>query len=92
LNYTSTVPDRVLEQARKSKLGELVKGASVKHVADDRVKPISYTQTDRDYKFIYPDFLPDPVYYFRDKIRERLERIDMINRRRQVSIPEFYVG
>ena len=36
--------------------------------------------------------MPDPVYYFRDKIRERLERHDMINRRKQISIPEFYVG
>ena len=43
-------------------------------------------------RFIYPDFLPNPVYYFRDKIREKLERIDMINRRKQINIPEFYVG
>ncbi len=44
------------------------------------------------FRYIYPDFLPDPVYYFRDKIRERLERIDMINRRKQLNMPEFYVG
>ena len=43
-------------------------------------------------RYIYPDFLPNPVYYFRDKIREKLERRDMINRRKQINIPEFYVG
>ncbi len=36
--------------------------------------------------------MPNPVYYFRDKIRERLEREDMIERRKQINIPEFYVG
>jgi large subunit ribosomal protein L19 len=43
-------------------------------------------------RFIYPDFLPDPVFYFRDKIKEKLERRDMIERRKQINIPEFYVG
>ena len=43
-------------------------------------------------RYIYPDFLPNPVYYFRDKIKEKLERHDMINRRKQIFIPEFYVG
>lgn len=36
--------------------------------------------------------MPNPVYYFRDKIKERLERQEMINRRKRISIPEFYVG
>lgn len=43
-------------------------------------------------RFIYPEFLPNPVYYFRDKIKERLERQEMINRRKNINIPEFYVG
>jgi large subunit ribosomal protein L19 len=46
----------------------------------------------RDYRFIFPEFLPDPNPSFRNEIRERLERKDMLNRRDQVEIPEFYVG
>ena len=41
---------------------------------------------------MYPEFLPNPVYYFRDKIREKIERQEMISRRKQLVIPEFYVG
>lgn len=45
-----------------------------------------------DYRFIYPEFLPDPDMKRRNAIREKLERYDMLNRRRKVDIPEFYVG
>jgi len=48
--------------------------------------------TRRDYRFIFPEFLPDPNPKFRNRLRERLERKDMLNRRDQVEIPEFYVG
>ncbi|XP_066586061.1 large ribosomal subunit protein bL19m [Prorops nasuta] len=41
---------------------------------------------------IYPEFLPDPNPEFRNSLREKLERIDMLQRRSQISIPEFYVG
>ena len=41
----------------------------------------------RDYRFIFPEFLPDPNPSFRNEIRERLERKDMLNRRDQVEIP-----
>jgi hypothetical protein len=43
------VPDTVLDQARKSKLGEVAKGPSVKHV-DEKIKPINYGDAERDYK------------------------------------------
>jgi len=46
----------------------------------------------RDYRFIFPEFLPDPNPKFRNELRERLERKDMLDRRDQVEIPEFYVG
>ena len=39
-----------------------------------------------------PEFLPDPNWKFRDRIREKLERRDMLCRRAQIEIPEFYVG
>lgn len=45
-----------------------------------------------DYRHIYPEFLPDPAIQFRNSLREKLERTDMIARRSQVDIPEFYVG
>ncbi|XP_005190932.1 large ribosomal subunit protein bL19m [Musca domestica] len=44
------------------------------------------------YRFIYPEFLPDPKVEWRNPIREKLERLDMIDRRSQIDIPEFYVG
>ncbi|GFY49847.1 39S ribosomal protein L19, mitochondrial [Trichonephila inaurata madagascariensis] len=45
-----------------------------------------------DYRFIYPEFLPDPKFEFRNKVREKLERQDMLKRRAVIDIPEFYVG
>lgn len=43
-------------------------------------------------RYIYPEFLPDPKIEWRNPIREKLERIDMMKRRSQIDIPEFYVG
>nr|XP_022905409.1 39S ribosomal protein L19, mitochondrial [Onthophagus taurus] len=45
-----------------------------------------------DYRFKYPEFLPDPKIEFRNSLREKLERKDMLARRTQIDIPEFYVG
>lgn len=45
-----------------------------------------------DYRFVYPEFLPDPKFEWRNKIREKLERTDMMNRRAHIDLPEFYVG
>ncbi|KAF7993473.1 hypothetical protein HCN44_010068 [Aphidius gifuensis] len=44
------------------------------------------------YRHIYPEFLPDPKQEFRNKLREKLERTDMMARRSVIDIPEFYVG
>ncbi|OWR52497.1 hypothetical protein KGM_212020 [Danaus plexippus plexippus] len=44
------------------------------------------------YRHVYPEFLPDPNPKFRNSLREKLERADMLKRRSQVDIPEFYVG
>lgn len=44
------------------------------------------------YRFVYPEFLPDPKVQWRNTVRERLERLDMLDRRRQIELPEFYVG
>lgn len=45
-----------------------------------------------EYRFIYPEFLPDPKIEWRNAIREKLERMDMLKRRGNIDIPEFYVG
>ncbi|CAG9762916.1 unnamed protein product [Ceutorhynchus assimilis] len=45
-----------------------------------------------EYRHVYPEFLPDPNPDFRNSLREKLERNDMVARRTQIDIPEFYVG
>jgi hypothetical protein len=41
---------------------------------------------------VYPEFLPDPKVDRRNSLREKLERMDMLNRRSNIDIPEFYTG
>ncbi|CAI5437985.1 unnamed protein product [Caenorhabditis angaria] len=41
---------------------------------------------------IYPDFLQSPVWNRRNALKEELERRDMLERRMNIDIPEFYVG
>ncbi|KAL7307211.1 hypothetical protein TKK_0000934 [Trichogramma kaykai] len=43
-------------------------------------------------RFAYQEFLPDPNPKNRNTLKERLERRDMLARRSNVEIPEFYVG
>ena len=45
-----------------------------------------------EFRFIYPEFLPDPKIEWRNRLREKLERIDMLQRRSAIDIPEFYTG
>lgn len=44
------------------------------------------------YRFIYPEFQPKPDALYRNPLREKLERQDMLRRRAVMNIPEFYVG
>ncbi|CAH2095207.1 unnamed protein product [Euphydryas editha] len=43
-------------------------------------------------RHVYPEFLPDPNPNWRNSLREKMERADMLKRRSQIDIPEFYVG
>lgn len=43
-------------------------------------------------RFKFPDFLPADDPRFRHPIMTKLERIDMLRRRQEIDIPEFYVG
>ena len=45
-----------------------------------------------EFRFIYPEFLPDPDPQHRNRLKEKLERMDMLQRRSVVEIPEFYTG
>ncbi|XP_012251239.2 39S ribosomal protein L19, mitochondrial [Athalia rosae] len=45
-----------------------------------------------EFRFLFPEFLPDPNPLMRNSLRERLERMDMMARRAQIDIPPFYVG
>lgn len=55
--------------------------------SDQSESPVSV-----DARFKYPEFLPHPWQPWRNKIREKLERSDMLKRRSRINIPEFYVG
>lgn len=52
----------------------------------------SVTVAPPEFRFIYPEFLPDPNMQRRNKLREKLERMDMLQRRSALDIPEFYTG
>ena len=41
----------------------------------------------REYRFMFPEFLPDPNPEFRNTISEKLQRKDMIARRDIVEVP-----
>lgn len=79
LSYTVTFSTKPLAKEKES-LGA--------NTPTETRKPIAPAT----YRFIYPEFLPDPNIQWRNSIREKLERFDMIDRRTQIEIPEFYVG
>ena len=41
----------------------------------------------RDYRFIFPEFLPDPNPAFRNPLAEKLQRQDLLSRRHVLEIP-----
>lgn len=81
---SNTLSNQLVEKHRKSRLSQTKEKES-----DSKAH---LTVTPRDYKFIIPEFIPDPNWMLRDRIKEMLERKDMIHRRSVISIPEYYVG
>lgn len=65
----STIP-----KASESKKSDQVK-------EQNETSGIRKTVIPDNYRFVYPEFLPDPKIEFRNPIREKLERMDMLNRR-----------
>ncbi|XP_050532657.1 39S ribosomal protein L19, mitochondrial [Daktulosphaira vitifoliae] len=56
------------------------------------LKPERKSVVPANSRYIYPEFLPDPKMQWRNSLREKLERMDMIQRRKHIDIPEFFVG
>lgn len=69
-----------------------VQQSSDESVSEKQVKPERKSVVPSNSRFIYPEFLPDPKIEWRNSLREKLERMDMIQRRKHIDIPEFYVG
>lgn len=59
---------------------------------ENKTKRMQPSFIPKEYRFQYQEFLPDPTVKFRNAVRERLERKDMLDRRTHIHIPEFYVG
>ncbi|TKR92441.1 hypothetical protein L596_007094 [Steinernema carpocapsae] len=67
--------------------------ASVKSASVDKVEEkLEKLRHIPEFPLIYPDFLQSPVWGRRNALKEKLERADMLERRMQLDIPEFYVG
>ena len=75
-----------------------VASEQVQEIKGETVKPRVDDANDNtvakvlNYRFVYPEFLPDPNPAHRNTLREKLERKDMLSRRSNIEIPEFYVG
>lgn len=82
----------MVEHHRQSPLGKVKEGAAVGAFPPKDEKNANIRSTPHDFKYMYPDFLPNSIPYLRDRILEKLERKDMFRRRQQIDIPEFYVG
>jgi hypothetical protein len=59
----------------------------------ENVPPLSpRTEIPASYRYIYPDFLATTNMSRRNKLAEKLVRMDMLRRRSVMEIPEFYPG
>ncbi|KAI3387899.1 hypothetical protein SNEBB_009147 [Seison nebaliae] len=76
---SSTINDFLLERTRH------------KQMKYENVEKLSLRRTEL-FRQRFPDFQPNPIYYLRDSILERVERNDMLKRRKVLKIPEFYAG
>ncbi|XP_014208596.1 39S ribosomal protein L19, mitochondrial [Copidosoma floridanum] len=92
LSSSSIISENVMKLEESVQEHELDTFENTKSSNDNNV---SSTQDDRtllNYRYAYPEFLPDPNMLHRNFLREKLERQDMLARRSNIEIPEFYVG
>lgn len=76
---------------KAEELTETKENTKVKKQRQSRLR-INASNPNLAYRHVYPEFLPDPNPKWRNSLREKLERSDMLKRRNQIDIPEFYVG
>ncbi|CAF0723140.1 unnamed protein product [Didymodactylos carnosus] len=84
------INDALVEHHRNAPLGKIKKGAAVGVFPPK--SEVNMIDTPHDFNYVYPEFLPNPIPYLRDRVLEKLERLDIFRRRQQIDIPEFYVG
>ena len=60
---------------------------SDKDATKDSTPPNIEKLSRRDYRYIFPEFLPDPNPEFRNSVSEKLARKDMIARRDKLEVP-----
>ncbi|GFO13830.1 hypothetical protein PoB_004033500 [Plakobranchus ocellatus] len=73
------------EQVDKHRKSPLQSGTELVQEEKEDVAP-------REYRYVMPEFLPNPDFQYRDRVLEKMERRDMLRRRAVIDIPEFYVG
>lgn len=82
----STTMDSKAEGSAEKRVGakKLSKGTS----------PLSIDSptADLNMRYKYPEMFPEPFMIWRNPLKEKLERKDMLSRRSRIYIPEFYVG
>ncbi|KAK3603548.1 hypothetical protein CHS0354_027972 [Potamilus streckersoni] len=83
--WSNTLRNQIVEKHRHSPL------SSTRELVKQQDDP-SDVLVPREFRFVHPDFLPYPIWNRRDRVREKLEREDMLKRRAVLDIPEFYVG
>jgi len=86
LRLSNTLPNAVVEKSRRSRISH------TRVVEDGRKNKADVANAPRDYKFVFPEFLPNPDVMKRDRLSEKLERREMMRRRAVLDVPEFYVG
>lgn len=67
-------------QSYSSKVAKLSDASANNETSESNSIPPSTTIPSNS-RFIYPEFLPDPDPKYRNPIKEKLERMDMISRR-----------
>ena len=84
-----------LQTVRLSSSSKVMKSSEI--ASDDNFKD-SKDKVDieklsrRDYRYIFPEFLPDPHPDFRNSVSEKLQRRDMLARRDLIEIPGPWHG
>lgn len=98
---------RQLRYLRKEFTGEYLPKVDEKHLLSHRTNRFtkyssidtlqphesSDSVPDASLQRIYPELFPYlPLVHMRDNLRERIEVREMMKRRKQLDIPEFYAG